>query len=56
MLDREELLDEILESAVENEMKYFGCSQAVLGALQENFGEVSAQSNLHARAHRTHLK
>ena len=42
MLDREELLDEILESAVENEMKYFGCSQAVLGTLQEYFSEVSA--------------
>ena len=42
MEDREKLLKEIFETAVENEMVYFGCSQAPLGALQEKFDEVSA--------------
>lgn len=42
MHDQEKLLNEIFESAVKNEMQYFGCSQAVLGTLQENFSEISA--------------
>jgi len=42
MQDREKLLNAIFESAVENEMKYFGCSQAVLGTLEENLSEVNA--------------
>lgn len=35
MLNREKLLEEISELAVENDMNYFGCTQSVLTALQE---------------------
>ena len=41
MFEKQELLREVFELAVENEMNYFGCSQAVLGALQEKFGEIT---------------
>jgi C_GCAxxG_C_C family probable redox protein len=34
--EREQLLNAIEESARDNEIKYYGCSQAVLGALQEH--------------------
>lgn len=35
MQNPEKLLEEIFELAVEYDMKYFGCTQAVLAALQE---------------------
>lgn len=35
MQNREKLLEEIFELAVQYDMKYFGCTQAVLAALQE---------------------
>ena len=41
MFEREKLLREVFELAVENEMNYFGCSQAVLGTLQQKFNEVT---------------
>lgn len=41
MQDQKKLLDTIFESAVKNEMQYYGCSQAVLGTLKEHFKEVS---------------
>jgi len=35
MVNREKLLEEVFESALQYEMNYFGCSQAVLASLQE---------------------
>ena len=42
MINRQELLQEVYRLAFENERKYTGCSQTVLGALKEKFSEISA--------------
>ena len=41
MQNSEEFLKEVYDLAFDNEKKYTGCSQTVLGALKEKFSEVS---------------
>ncbi len=41
MTERDDVVREVYESAYKNEMTYAGCSQTVLGALQEKFDEIT---------------
>ncbi len=43
MADRESVLAEVFEAALQNDMKYFGCTQSVLAALQEKLNVGSAE-------------
>ncbi|MDD5082832.1 MAG: C-GCAxxG-C-C family protein [Dehalococcoidales bacterium] len=44
MATREERIQRVKRKALENDMNYSGCSQSVLGALQEEFGIGSPES------------